>query len=73
MTWLPLFETGVRDRNVRKGYEYQRPVRCRLCKRRFRRGNPNHGEAERRRHPGIVRCTTEPTAQGSRYVYLVRV
>lgn len=71
MRWLPLFEVGIRDRGARRGYEYQRPVRCRLCKRRFRRHNPNHGDAEQRRHPDIVRCTIEPSAQGGRYLYLV--
>ena len=71
MKWLPLFEVGIRDRGVRPGYEYQQPVRCRICKKRFRRSNPNHGGYEQRRHPETVRCTLEPSAQGGRYVYLV--
>jgi hypothetical protein len=70
-TWVPLFEVGVRDTKARPGWQYQRPARCRICKRRFRRSNPNHGEAELRRHPEIVRCTIESSAQGGRYLYLV--
>jgi hypothetical protein len=71
MKWLPLFEVGIRDPNTPRGQWDRRPVRCRICKRRFRRGNPNHGAAEQRRHPEIVRCTIESSAQGGRYAYLV--
>lgn len=72
-TDTPLFETGVREAGDPR--PFWKPLRCRLCGRRFARwnGTANHGLAHHEDEPSRVRIELEGSTPGlSRYVFYLK-